>query len=108
MQKFTRFANTLPLLHRVSFLLLSFFSVFFFAGLQVWGQTPGQRSAILDQYGKLPLAFEANHGQTDPSVTYLSRSDGYTLWLTPSEAVFGFSQPDKKTASFRLSLVGAN
>ncbi len=79
-----------------------------FTGLQGWGQTIGQRSAILDQYGKLPLAFEANHGQTDSSVTYLSRSEGYTLWLTPSEAVFGFSQPDKTTASFRLSLVGAN
>lgn len=111
MQKLTRFLNASLMLRRGSPLLV-FSSVFFFflglTGLQGWGQTVGQQSAILDQYGKLPLAFEANHGQTDPSVTYLSRSNGYTLWLTPSEAVFGFSLSNKTTASFRLSLVGAN
>ena len=38
-------------------------------------------------YGKLPLSFEANQGQTDPQVKFLSRGSGYSLFLTPTEAV---------------------
>src|SRR2546430_5556702 len=35
----------------------------------------------------IPLSFEANRGQTDPSVRFLLRGRGSTLFLTPSEAV---------------------
>jgi hypothetical protein len=35
----------------------------------------------------LPLFFEANEGQTDPSVRYLTRSNGYTMFLAPTETV---------------------
>jgi len=38
-------------------------------------------------YGQLPLSFEVNQGQTDPTVRFLSRGQGYTLFLTPEEAV---------------------
>ena len=38
-------------------------------------------------YGKLPLSFELNRGQTDAKVKFLSRGRGYTLFLTPNEAV---------------------
>jgi len=38
-------------------------------------------------YGALPLYFEPNQGQTDPSVEFLARAGGYTLYLTSSEAV---------------------
>ena len=37
---------------------------------------------------KVPLSFEANQGQTDTQVRFLSRGNGYTLFLTPKEAVF--------------------
>jgi hypothetical protein len=33
-------------------------------------------------YGKLPLTFEANHGQSNPEVKFLSRGSGYTAYLT--------------------------
>src|SRR5207253_2525733 len=39
-------------------------------------------------YGKLSMYFEANRGQTDPQVAFIARGGGYTLFLTPSEAVF--------------------
>jgi hypothetical protein len=39
-------------------------------------------------YGQLPLSFEANHGQADKSVNFLARGAGYTLALSPTEAVF--------------------
>jgi hypothetical protein len=38
-------------------------------------------------YGKLPLSFEVNRGQTDRRVKFLSRGSGYNLFLTPTEAV---------------------
>lgn len=44
-------------------------------------------SAPVDIYGKRPLSFELNQGQTDPLVKFLSRGQGYTLYLTASEAV---------------------
>jgi hypothetical protein len=45
------------------------------------------QAKILDSYGKLPLSFEANQGQTDGRVMFLSRTSGYTLFLTGDEAV---------------------
>ena len=38
---------------------------------------PKAQAKILDSYGKLPLSFEANHGQTDARVKFLSRTGGY-------------------------------
>ena len=43
---------------------------------------------MMDAYRKLPLRFEPNHGQTNSQVDFISRGDGYTLFLTPTEAVF--------------------
>ncbi len=45
------------------------------------------------KYGQLPLEFEANQGQTAPDVRFLSRGDGYTLFLTGNEAVMTLRQP---------------
>ena len=36
---------------------------------------------------RMPLFFEANQGQTDASVRFLTRSSGYTMFLTPTETV---------------------
>src|SRR5436190_8491855 len=44
-------------------------------------------SAVSEAYGKLPLSFEANRGQTDAQVKFLSRGPGHTLFLTSTEAV---------------------
>src|SRR3970282_389544 len=54
----------------------------------------GAAHARVDQtYGKLPLAFEVNQGQTDSQVKFLSRGRGYTLFLTPTEAVLALRKP---------------
>jgi hypothetical protein len=57
---------------------------------------PKAQAEILDQYGKLPLSFEANQGQTNTRVKFLSRGAGYTLFLTGDEAVLKLrgSKPD--------------
>jgi hypothetical protein len=68
-------------------------------------------------YGQLPLSFEANHGQVDSQVNFLSRGSGYTLFLTPTEAVLSLQQPASSQGSkvlgtpgdvLRMQLVGAN
>ncbi|HEX8336704.1 MAG TPA: hypothetical protein VF621_08235, partial [Pyrinomonadaceae bacterium] len=46
------------------------------------------REGARETYGRIPLSFEANRGQTDPSVNFLARGAGYALFLKPTEAVF--------------------
>ena len=63
-------------------------------------------------YGKLPLTFEANAGQTDGRVKYISRGAGYTLFLTAAnEAVVSLaritSKGERQTAAVRMSLQGS-
>jgi hypothetical protein len=59
---------------------------------------PAAQEKIVENYGKLPLTFEANQGQTDPKVKFLSRGGGYTLFLTGDEAVFSLRKPEAKAA----------
>jgi hypothetical protein len=65
------------------------------------------RAALLG----VPLNFEANQGQTDSRVKFLSRGDGYSLFLTSHEAVFTLRPPAGAKARptvFRMELRGAN
>jgi Big-like domain-containing protein/centrosomal CEP192-like protein/beta-propeller repeat-containing protein/ASPM-SPD-2-Hydin domain-containing protein/HYDIN/CFA65/VesB family protein len=41
--------------------------------------------SLIAAYGNLPLSFEANVGQVDPSVKFISRGPGYTLFLTATK-----------------------
>jgi hypothetical protein len=73
---------------------------------------------LLETYGRIPLSFEANQGQTDARVDYLSRGNGYALFLTPGEAVLNLQKPaapeaaaDSQAAAattLRMQFVGAN
>ena len=64
---------------------------------------PKAQARILDQYGKLPLGFEANQGQADERVKFLSRTGAYSLFLTADEAVLALrgrqARKGKGTAS---------
>lgn len=46
----------------------------------------------LASYGQLPLSFEVNRGQTAVPVNYLARGSGYTLFLSPTQAVLALTQ----------------
>ncbi len=50
------------------------------------------RHAVMEAYGKQPLSFEPNTGQTDPQVKFLSRGPGYVLFLTGKEAVLSMQE----------------
>jgi hypothetical protein len=45
--------------------------------------------------GKLPLSFERNEGQMANEVKFLTRGDGYKLFLTQDEFVFRLEKNDK-------------
>ena len=47
-----------------------------------------EQGRIRQRLGTLPLAFEANQGQTDPQVKYTARGNGYTVFLTANDAIF--------------------
>jgi len=71
----------------------------------------------VEAYGNLPISFEANTGQADSRVRFLSRGPGYTLFLTSDEAVLALPAPHGKSdrsvdpdnpTVMRMRLVGAN
>src|ERR1700740_1541091 len=45
------------------------------------------RPQLAAAYGRLPLSFEVNAGQTDARARFVARGRGYSLFLTDSEAV---------------------
>ncbi len=50
-------------------------------------------SGPVASYLKMPLRFEANRGQTDKRVRFISRGLGYTLFLTSRKAVLVLATP---------------
>jgi hypothetical protein len=53
--------------------------------------------------GATPLRFEENMGQTDPAVRFIARGAGYTIFLTPQEAVFLLPAAEKTPAKHTRS-----
>ncbi|MGA8554995.1 MAG: SBBP repeat-containing protein, partial [Candidatus Acidiferrales bacterium] len=67
------------------------------------------------QYGKLPLSFEPNLGQSNREAKFLAHGDGYSLFLTSNEAVLALRNSSKTQSGvharadvLRMQLVGAN
>ncbi len=87
-------------------------------------QGAAARHRLALAYGKLPISFELNRGQADSAVQFLARGTGFTLFLTPADAVIALRAPQRldhdglrtlnqpapgaKTSFLELRLVGAN
>jgi hypothetical protein len=88
-------------------------------------QAPGAASSndlakARESLGRLPMTFEANQGQTDSNVRFLAHGSGYSLALTPNEAVLSLQRPvksrpgtDSETSAsapavVHMQLLGAN
>ncbi len=78
---------------RLPFLVVSVIAAFagwiYAVGDPASNRTPEvtRQSEPRNAYGRLPLSFEENRGQTDPQVKFLARGSDYSLFLTPTEAV---------------------
>ena len=77
------------------------------AGTSTTPADAATQARLTAAYGQLPLSFEANQGQTDSRVNFLSRGAGYSLFLTPTKAVLSLKQGDTATSS-AMRIVGAN
>jgi len=87
-------------------LALAFAILLLFAGFPwvAWADTPPPPAAqikLAEHYGKLPLSFEENQGQTAGEVKFLSRGPGYSLFLTSTEAVLALRKPKSPSSSGR-------
>ncbi len=75
----------------------------------------------------MPLRFEKNEGQVSGEVKFLSKGNGYTMYLTPTESVMVLTKtvdsgrqknhfdplkkiepPKTETSIVRMEVVGAN
>lgn len=61
------------------------------------------RQPIIENYGKLPMTFEANEGQTDGQVKFLSRGSSYSLFLTSTESVLVLRKSVPQERQLQLS-----
>ena len=86
----------------------------------------GERSAkVVHEYAKLPMGFEPNVGQANAQAKFVARGEGYTVFLTPGEAVLrlrngtrteprdltrdSVASPDRRSGdTLRITLIGAN
>jgi Putative Ig domain/Beta-propeller repeat len=66
--------------------------------------SPAVNARAMQIYAALPLSFEANNGQTDSRVKFLAHGPGYTLFLTPQEAVLSLPDSSKLKTSPRPEL----
>jgi hypothetical protein len=98
-----------------------------------FSSSDADKRAATESWARLPMQFEANEGQADSRVKFLSRGAGYSLFLTKNEAVLslrksaGVAKPATSLGSYaakshpgaqaprsadraviRLSLEGAN
>jgi hypothetical protein len=91
-------------------------------------QQAATKAAAKRQFAALPLFFEPNHGQTDPSVRFLSHSGRHSLYLTDDATIITMvagkiqkgqnfatvnpPNPDKSDklveSAVRIRMVGAN
>jgi hypothetical protein len=79
---------------------------------------PTARTRLRETYGQLPLSFEANRGQADPRIKFLSRGPGYNLLLTADEAMLQLSKEvpaararkagNGKSSVLRMKFTGAD
>jgi hypothetical protein len=119
-EQYRRFAMTAKTALRFLFaLLVSFLG--FAANAQT--TSPSVNSAAASpgtavSFGKLPLSFEPNRGQTSKEVQWLARGAEYTLYLAGHDAVLEMNaitpaknaagKPTISESALRMNLLGAN
>jgi outer membrane protein assembly factor BamB len=107
----------------VTFSLIALF-LMAYAGINSFFKEPGLKSRAVESevntpssfenFSQLPLHFETNVGQVDDHVKYLSRGEGYSLFLTQTGAVLSLVHPrsedllSPESALLSMRLVGAN
>lgn len=71
-------------------------------------QRPAQAKLAAGALKNMPLTFEANRGQFDTPVRFLSRTARYTMFLTPTETVLRLRDGGAQSDVVRWHLSGAS
>lgn len=58
---------------------------------------------ILENYGKIPLAFTMNQGQVDSQVKFTSQGSGCSMFFTPQGTTFLLSKETEASVAKRLA-----
>ena len=66
------------------------------------------RTNVIEQYGRLPLAFEPNWSGSNDRVKFLARGSGYALFLTNREAVLELRGRSMTSSIVRMEVAGAS
>ena len=63
--------------------------------------TAAAKANVIEALQKSPMSFEENRGQTDERVLFMSRGQGYSLFLTRDRAVMALrsAQPSRSQAA---------
>ena len=80
---------------------------------------PAEKKRLIDEetlsekYGKLPINFEPNVGQTDESVRFLARGAGYSLFLKDDQVLLSLQKPAEgakavSQSTIRMRMSAAN
>ena len=59
------------------------------------------KAQIIENYGRIPLAFTLNNGQYDPQVKFTTRGSGCTMFFTQDGTTFLLSRETEESASKR-------
>src|SRR5215217_3201135 len=71
-------------------------------------ETQMSEKEAIDAYGKLPLSFIPNEGQTDKAVRYYAQGTGYGFSFTKEEAMLSFAEGKGRGHALALDFLGAN
>jgi hypothetical protein len=97
-------------LHRLSSAISLVCAAFIAVPLLAAPSVPRARSDVKAHYATIPLSFEANEGQANPAVEFLSHGRGYTLALRHGNATLSLMRSNVKNggSQVQLTLAGAN
>src|SRR5215217_9283554 len=71
-------------------------------------ETQMSEKEAIDAYGKLPLSFIPNEGQTDKAVRYYAQGTGYGFFFTHKGAMLSFADGKGRGHALALNFLGAN
>src|ERR1700693_4576565 len=58
-----------------------------------------ERSRVMENFARLPLAFEPNRGQVQGDTNFLARGSGFEAFLAPAGATLALGAPQLQTAA---------
>ncbi len=72
-------------------------------------QRPTDEARVRQRLNQMPMNFTLNQGQTDARVKFTARGRGYSLFLTPTEAVLSLRRANSLgSTALRMRLLQAN